>query len=62
MPTTAKESLKIETLTLFRAYRESKTTHLRNRIMELNIGLVRKEAHHWEKQFVEGYEDLVQVG
>ena len=62
MPTTAKESLKIETLTLFRDYRESKTTHLRNRIMELNIGLVRKEAHHWGKQCVEGYEDLVQVG
>jgi RNA polymerase sigma-B factor len=30
--------------------------------MELNVGLVRKESHHWVGQCLESYEDLVQVG
>jgi RNA polymerase sigma-B factor len=30
--------------------------------MELNVGLVRKEAHHWIYQCHENYEDLLQVG
>jgi len=30
--------------------------------VELNFGLVRKEAHHWIHQCTESYEDLLQVG
>lgn len=61
MPVT-QETLKFETLRLFRDYQISRTTQLRNQIMELNVGLVRKEAHHWVYQCHESYEDLLQVG
>jgi len=62
MTTLANESLKFETLHLFQQYRASGNTRLRNQIMELNVGLVRKESHHWVGQCLESYEDLVQVG
>ena len=62
MSPSTKESLKLETLNLLKQYRESGCTNLRNQIMELNLGLVRKEAHHWTGQCGENYEDLVQVG
>lgn len=58
----AKDTLKLETLQLFQDYQKSGRTYLRNRIMELNFGLVRKEAHHWVTQCNENYEDLLQVG
>ena len=54
--------LKLDTLCLFRDYQESQNTDLRNKIVELNFGLVRKEAHHWVNQCSENYEDLLQVG
>ncbi|MBR8830709.1 MAG: RNA polymerase sigma factor SigF [Chlorogloea purpurea SAG 13.99] len=57
-----KDNLKLETLTLFQEYRKSANNALRNQIMELNFGLVRKEAHHWVNQCNESYEDLLQVG
>ncbi|MFN5513351.1 MAG: RNA polymerase sigma factor SigF [Cyanobacteriota bacterium] len=56
------DTLKLETLTLLRQYREQASPQLRNRILELNLGLARKEAHHWVGQCGEAYEDLVQVG
>lgn len=62
MPSVTRENLKVETLRLFQAYRQTETTELRNRIVELNFGLVRKEAHHWVNQCSENYEDLLQVG
>lgn len=62
MPTLAKESLKLETLSLFQDYRVSGNTALRNQILELNLGLVRKEAHHWVNQCQESFDDLLQVG
>lgn len=57
-----KESRKLETLTLLKQYRDSGNTNLRNQILELNLGLVRKEAHRWTEQCNENYDDLVQVG
>lgn len=54
--------LKSETLQLLRAYQQSPTPRLRNQLVELNLGLVRKEAHHWVHQCTESYEDLIQVG
>ncbi|GBF79133.1 RNA polymerase sigma factor SigF [Aphanothece sacrum] len=62
MYTPAKENLKVETLSLFREYKETGKTDLRNQILELNFGLVRKEAYHWVNQCTESYEDLLQVG
>lgn len=57
-----KENLKLETLRLFQDYQRSDSTELRNQILELNFGLVRREAHHWVTQCSESFEDLLQVG
>jgi RNA polymerase sigma-B factor len=57
-----KDNLKLETLSLFREYKKTAKTELRERILKLNFGLVRKEAHHWVNQCHESYEDLLQVG
>lgn len=62
MLTTVNKELKSESLELLREYQTSPTTHLRNRIVQLNIGLVRKEVHHWMQQCTETYDDLLQVG
>lgn len=62
MSTSVNYDLKSESLELLRKYHQSPTPHLRNRLVELNFGLVRKEAHHWINQCNESYEDLIQVG
>ncbi|HIK31740.1 MAG TPA: RNA polymerase sigma factor SigF [Oscillatoriales cyanobacterium M59_W2019_021] len=54
--------LKNESLELLRQYRHSPSIHKRNQLVQLNIGLVRKEVHHWLHQCTESYEDLLQVG
>lgn len=54
--------LKLETLELFQEYRKGETPKVRNQLMQLNLGLVRKEARRWEQQCNESYEDLLQVG
>jgi RNA polymerase sigma-B factor len=62
MSATANQELKSESLQLLRDYQRSPRPELRNRLVELNVGLVRKEAHHWMNQCTESYEDLLQVG
>lgn len=62
MPETVSLELKNESLLLLREYQHSPSAPLRNRIVELNFGLVRKEAYHWVNQCQESYDDLVQVG
>lgn len=59
-PTTG--NLKQNSLELLRTYQGNQSPAIRNQIVELNIGLVRKEAHHWVNQCSESYEDLIQVG
>jgi RNA polymerase sigma-B factor len=54
--------LKAETLVVFELYRIEATQALRDRLVRLNIGLVKKEAHHWSNQCTEGFDDLMQVG
>jgi RNA polymerase sigma-B factor len=54
--------LKTESLQLLREYQKAPSPEVRNRLVELNFGLVRKEAHHWINQCTESYEDLIQVG
>lgn len=62
MPTPIANELKSESLELLREYYQSPSADLRNRLVKLNLGLVRKEAHHWVSQCTESYEDLLQVG
>jgi RNA polymerase sigma-B factor len=54
--------VKTQTFELLRLYQQTRDPALRNRLVELNLGLVRKEAHYWRNQCNEGYDDLVQVG
>ncbi len=62
--TTDTKSDKIREIThnLLLCYHIKPTLSLRNQVVELNIGLVRKEAYHWVNQCQESFEDLVQVG
>jgi len=53
---------KCETLELLKAYRKAASAKLRNQLVKLNIGLVKKEVSYWANQSVETYEDLLQVG
>ena len=62
MPTLATKELKSESLQLLRQYQQAPSPQLRNKIVQMNYGLVRKEAHHWINQCLENYEDLLQVG
>jgi RNA polymerase sigma-B factor len=62
MPTPTDYDLKHENLRLLREYQRCSTAEIRNHLVHLNFGLVRKEAHHWVNQCTESYEDLLQVG
>jgi RNA polymerase sigma-B factor len=62
MPTTATNELKHEIWQLLREYQQSRSETVRNQLVKLNFGLVRKEAHYWINQCHESYEDLLQVG
>lgn len=55
-------ALKQDSLQLLLAYQQEKSFRLRNRIVELNFGLVRKEAYRWLDRCNENFDDLVQVG
>ncbi len=61
-PMTAHDTLRQETLELLHRYQLSGDRRLRDRIITLNLGLVRREAHHWQQRCSESFEDLVQVG
>lgn len=62
MSTNISNELKHESLLLLREYQQSRSADIRNQLVKLNFGLVRKEAHHWVNQCNESYEDLLQVG
>jgi RNA polymerase sigma-B factor len=47
---------------LLRAYQENPTVEIRNQIVRLNAGLVRKIAHRLSRQCLEPFEDLQQIG
>ena len=53
MNTTLSHDLKQKTLQLLKQYRDSPSPALRNELVQLNLGLVRKEAHHWINQCTE---------
>ena len=62
MVTCINKNIKVDSLYLFHQYCQSEKPEIRNQIMELNFGLVKKEAYHWMNQCNESYEDLLQVG
>lgn len=62
MSTNVSNQLKHESWQLLREYQQSPSADVRNRLVQINFGLVRKEAHHWVNQCTESYEDLLQVG
>lgn len=62
MHTLIATEVKSESLELLRAYYQSPSAELRNQLVQLNLGLVRKEAHRWANQCTESYDDLMQVG
>jgi RNA polymerase sigma-B factor len=62
MSNTTTDELKQEISQLLREYQQSRSEKVRNQVVQLNFGLVRKEAHYWINQCNESYEDLLQVG
>ncbi|MDS3862188.1 RNA polymerase sigma factor SigF [Thermosynechococcaceae cyanobacterium BACA0444] len=50
------------TAALIKAFQENGCPKTRNSLVQLNMGLVRKEAHRWVHYSQETFEDLVQVG
>lgn len=54
--------LKCNSLDLLRQYKDNPLTTTRNHVVQLNMGLVRKEAHRFLNQTTEAFDDLVQVG
>jgi RNA polymerase sigma-B factor len=62
MSITVTNELKHEIWQLLREYQQSRSETVRNQLVKVNFGLVRKEAHYWMNQCHESYEDLLQVG
>ena len=60
--TPVNNELKREITQLLRDYQQSRSATVRNQLVQLNFGLVRKEAHYWINQCTESYDDLLQVG
>lgn len=60
--TPVNNELKRESATLLQDYQQSRSATIRNQLVTLNFGLVRKEAHYWSNQCTESYDDLLQVG
>lgn len=62
MTATLAPNLKNESLELLQTYQHSPSTQVRNRLVQMNMGLVRKEAHRWVNHCTESFDDLLQVG
>ncbi|MGB3616111.1 MAG: RNA polymerase sigma factor SigF [Elainellaceae cyanobacterium] len=55
-------SVRTKSMELLLAYYQNPSTALRNQLVRLNVGLVRKIAHRISHQCAEPYEDLEQIG
>jgi RNA polymerase sigma-B factor len=62
MLATSPSELKSESLELLQDYQKQPSTAKRNQLVQMNLGLVRKEAHRWVNQCTESFDDLLQVG
>ena len=62
MPSSSNQVLKSQSLEILTNYHKNPSPQLRNRLVQMNIGLVRREAHRWLHSSGEGFDDLMQVG
>ncbi|MEN9208126.1 MAG: sigma-70 family RNA polymerase sigma factor [Gloeomargarita sp. GMQP_bins_120] len=65
MPVTSEQddvNSKAQSLAWLKAYRATQSVELRNRLVQANMGLVRREAHRFHRWCQEPLEDLIQVG
>ncbi|MEM9152323.1 MAG: sigma-70 family RNA polymerase sigma factor, partial [Cyanobacteria bacterium P01_F01_bin.3] len=62
MPSMTHQVLKNQSLEILNTYQKERSLQLRNRLVQLNIGLVRREAHRWLHNSSESFDDLMQVG
>jgi len=62
MTSTSTTKLRQNTLELLQEYCLTQSPTIRNQLVQINLGLVRKEAHHWINQCIESYEVLLRVG
>lgn len=60
--TTQSSTLRSRGMELLIAYKQNPSVHIRNQLVRLNAGLVRKIAHRVSHQCSEPYEDLEQIG
>jgi RNA polymerase sigma-B factor len=62
MSVSSNHQTKGNTLELLQQYQQTPIPGIRNQLVNLNIGLVRREAYHWLQQSNESFDDLMQVG
>ena len=62
MPCQTDSQYQVKNENFFALYQQNQDPKLRNRILELNLGLAKKEAARWMNQCQENYDDLLQIG
>jgi len=62
LATQTTNNIRTRGMELLTAYHQKPTVRLRNQLVQMNVGLVRKIAHRISHQCAEPYEDLEQIG
>ncbi len=62
MRSSSNQALKSQSLEVLTTYQKDRSPQLRNRLVHMNIGLVRREAHRWIHSSGETFDDLMQIG
>lgn len=62
MPSSTHQGVKNQSLEILNRYQKDRSLHLRNRLVQMNIGLVRREAHRALHNSGETFDDLMQIG
>ncbi len=62
MHASSNQVLKSQSLEILTTYQKDRSPEVRNQLVQMNIGLVRREAHRWLHSSGETFDDLMQVG
>ena len=62
MRASSNQVIKSQSLEILTNYQKTRSPKVRNRLVQMNIGLVRREAHRWLHSSGETFDDLMQVG
>ncbi|MGB7088249.1 MAG: RNA polymerase sigma factor SigF [Phormidesmis sp.] len=62
MRSLSNQVIKSQSLEILATYQKTPSLQLRNRLVDINIGLVRREAHRWLHSSGETFDDLMQIG